>query len=78
MSSEFDEYIRASRELNGAVERKELPIARVGEGFELSTVTFKKVGALVSLVASTERRIAPLSWRPEAVRAGEASIFLGS
>jgi hypothetical protein len=59
VSSEFDDYLRASRELNGRVERKELPIATTGAGFEVSTVTFAEVPPLVALVASTDGRITP-------------------
>jgi hypothetical protein len=59
MSTEFDDYLRASRELNGRVERKELPIATSGAGFEVSPVTFQKVPPLVALVASTDGRITP-------------------
>ena len=59
MSDEFDEYIRTSRALNAQVEQKELPIAHTGEGYQVSTVSWKKVAPLVSLVASTARRITP-------------------
>jgi hypothetical protein len=57
MSQEFDDYIQASRQLNQRVERKQLPIAVTGAGFEVSTTTYQRVPPLISLVASTGQRI---------------------
>jgi hypothetical protein len=59
MSREFDEYVRASRELNEQVEQGRFPIATQGSGYSVSPVTFKEVPPLISLVAASDRKITP-------------------
>jgi hypothetical protein len=59
MSQDFDAYLAASRQLNSLVEKGQLPIATRGEGYSVSTVTFKQVPPLVALVASSEELITP-------------------
>jgi hypothetical protein len=59
MSREFDDYIAASKALNGLVRDGKLVMAIQGSGYSVSAVTYKKVPALVSVVASSEKRIVP-------------------
>jgi hypothetical protein len=59
MSQEFDDYIAASRALNSLVEHKQLPISLKGNGYSVSTVTYQTAPPLVSVVASTVKRITP-------------------
>jgi hypothetical protein len=59
MSQEFDDYIAASSALNSRVEHKQIPIAVQGAGYSVSTVTYQRAPALVSVVASTGKRITP-------------------